>query len=146
MKRLDFNIDINAPREKVWNILWNDSTYPQWTSPFSPESRVKTDWKKGSKALFHDGTDNGMVATIADNIPNEYMSIKHLGMLKDGKEDMEEAQREGWTGAMENYTLASTNGRTQLHIEVDTLEKHLDFFTKVWPKALEKVKQLAESN
>jgi uncharacterized protein YndB with AHSA1/START domain len=145
MKRLDFNIAINAPREKVWSVLWNDRTYRQWTSAFSPTSSAKTDWKKGSKALFLDGSDNGMVATIAENIPNEYMSIQHMAVLKDGREDAEIAKREGWTGAMENYILTAANGGTQLHIEVDTTERHQDFFKKTWPEALEKVKELAEA-
>ena len=24
MEKINFSIDINAPKEKVWNLLWND--------------------------------------------------------------------------------------------------------------------------
>jgi len=24
MEKMNFSIDINAPKEKVWNVLWND--------------------------------------------------------------------------------------------------------------------------
>lgn len=144
MKPLDFSIAINAPREKVWNILWNDSTYPQWTSPFSPDSRVVTDWKKGSRALFTDGSNCGMIALVEENIPNEFMSLRHIGVLNDGKEDLTAPEKEGWANAHENYTLNARNGGTELRIHMDTIEKHEDFMSDAWPKALEKVKALAE--
>jgi len=145
MKRLDFDITINAPREKVWSILWNETTYPKWTAAFSENSQVRTDWKKGSKAIFTDGSQDGMVATIAENIPNSFMSIKHMGALKDGKEDFTSAEKEGWSGALENYTLTAENGGTQLHIEMDSTDEHADMFRKMWPEALNNVKKLAEA-
>jgi uncharacterized protein YndB with AHSA1/START domain len=33
MEKQEFKISINAAPEKVWDILWNDSTYPVWTAP-----------------------------------------------------------------------------------------------------------------
>ena len=30
MKRLRFSIDIDAPREKVWKVLWEDTTFRDW--------------------------------------------------------------------------------------------------------------------
>ena len=81
MERKEFTIDINAPREKVWDVLWQDDSYRKWTSVFSEGSHAETDWKKGSKVLFLDGKGSGMIAKIAENIPNEYMSIQHLGIF-----------------------------------------------------------------
>ena len=78
MEKLKFNTTINAPREKVWNALWDEDNYRKWTTVFSEGSTVETDWKKGSKVLFTDGKGSGMVSEIADNIPNEYMSFRHL--------------------------------------------------------------------
>ncbi|MEI9912589.1 MAG: hypothetical protein WDO71_24880 [Bacteroidota bacterium] len=53
MQRINFSISINAPKEKVWQVLWNDSSYRQWTSAFSEGSYVVTDnWKEGTKILF----------------------------------------------------------------------------------------------
>ena len=49
MERKEFTIDINAPREKVWDVLWQDDSYRKWTSVFSEGSHAETDWKKGSK-------------------------------------------------------------------------------------------------
>src|SRR6185503_7209815 len=75
MEKQKFRILIDAPREKVWSTLWDDSTYRAWTAAFTEGSHAKTDWKKGSKVLFLDGKNDGMVSTIAENKPAEYMSI-----------------------------------------------------------------------
>ena len=146
MVALKFNKLIDASREKVWNVLWNDETYRAWTSVFSEGSYAETDWKEGSKVLFLDGTGEGMVSTVAEARPNEYMSIKHLGMLKNGVEDTSSEEVMKWAGAMENYTLKEEQGKTHLLVEMDSTEGSHEYFEKVWPTALEKIKELAERN
>lgn len=146
MEKKIFNISINASPEKVWQLLWSNETYPLWTSPFCAGSRAETDWQKGSKALFLDPSNQGMVSVINDNVPNKYMSIKHLGIVKNGVEDMESEQSKEWAGAQENYTLASVNGKTDLSVEMDVVEKYNDYFNDTWPKALDLVKNYAEKN
>jgi hypothetical protein len=101
MEKINFSIDINAPKEKVWNVLWNDESYRKWTSPFAEGSYAKTDnWKEGSKVLFL-GPDGGggMVSKVASNKKNEFMSFEHLGVVKDGIEDTESDSAKGWAGA-----------------------------------------------
>ena len=147
---MDFNIEINATREKVWDVLFGEKTYPIWTTAFSEGSNVKTDWQKGSKALFIDASNRGMVSKIADNVPNEFMSIEHLGMYDNGVEDYESEHVKSWAGAKENYTLTDENGKTNLHIfmemdESDANKQMIEMFADMWPKALAKVKELAEA-
>ena len=144
MERHQFKTMINASREKVWQTLWNDETYRQWTSAFAKGSRAETDWKTGSKVLFLDGKNRGMVSMIAENTPNEVMSFRHLGILKNGVENLEEGRRKGWTGAIENYTLRSVNGKTELIIDQDITEEDGEHFLSMWPTALERLKALAE--
>jgi hypothetical protein len=144
MERLNFSIKINAPKEKVWDTMLGKETYPEWTSEFVPGSNVETDWQKGSKAIFGDGRGNGMVSTIAENKPNEYLSIKHLGILKDGVEDTTSEDVKPWAGAMENYSFKEANGVTELTIEMDSDSEYIDYFNKTWPKALDKLKNIAE--
>ncbi|HTE31576.1 MAG TPA: SRPBCC domain-containing protein, partial [Chryseolinea sp.] len=79
MEKQQFKATIAAPREKIWNILWNKDTYPKWTAVFAEGSKAETDWKNVSKILFVDGTGSGMVSRVENVIPNEYMSIEHLG-------------------------------------------------------------------
>ncbi|MBC7949578.1 MAG: SRPBCC domain-containing protein [Chitinophagaceae bacterium] len=146
MERQQFNIEIDAPREKVWNILWGENSYPAWTSVFTEGSRAETDWRKGSKVLFLDGKGQGMVAKIADARPNEFMSFQHLGMVNDGVEDLDSPKVKEWAGAFENYTLKTVNGKTAVTVDMDLTEEYKDYFIKLWPKALEKLKELSEQN
>ena len=76
-----------------------DTTYPAWTSVFAEGSRVETDWEEGSKVHFLDDKGDGMVSTIAQKIPNKFMSFKHLGMVKNGVEDLNSEQIKEWPGA-----------------------------------------------
>lgn len=144
MKKLNFNITIDAPRERVWEILWGDDTYPAWTAAFCEGSRAETDWQQGSKVLFLDGEGCGMVSEVAKRIDNEYMSFRHLGEVKDGVEDTTSDGVKAWVGAMENYTLKENGGSTELLIETDMTEEHVESFKKMWPLALQKVKELSE--
>jgi uncharacterized protein YndB with AHSA1/START domain len=146
MSKQHYKTTIDAPQERVWNVLWGDQSYRDWTSVFSPDSNVKTDWKKGSKAYFHDGKGNGMVAEIADNVPNQFMSIHHVGTMKDGVEVNDPAETAKWGEALENYTLRNVNGKTELVVDMDVADEYLDYFNKTWPVALDKVKELAEKN
>ena len=147
MKKLNFTTKIDAPKEKVWNTLWNDTTYRAWTSAFAEGSYAETDnWKEGSKVLFLGPTRDGMVSMVAKNKPNEYMSFKHLGVVKQGVEDTESDQVKGWAGALENYSLKEEGGKTTLSVEMDSTDDFTDYFEKTWPEALNKLKQLAELN
>ncbi len=145
MKKLTFSIQINAPKERVWSILWTDETYRAWTTVFHPGSYAQSDWKEGSKILFlgGDGSD-GMVSKIARLIPNEFMSFQHLGEMKNGVEDVDSPAVKVWEGAHENYTLQEKNGGTELGVELDADNSFADYFLDKFPKALEKVKELAE--
>jgi hypothetical protein len=144
MEKLVFSTSINATPEKVWNILWTDATYRKWTTAFMEGSYAVTDWKEGSKVLFLDGKGMGMVSRIAVNRPNEYMSIEHLGEVKDGVEDTTSDRVKAWAGAHENYTLKKINDQTELTIDMDITEEYKEMFAQIWPKALANVKQLSE--
>jgi hypothetical protein len=146
MEKHEFRITINGPREKVWKILWDDASYREWTSVFAPGSCAKTDWKKGSEIRFLDEKNDGMISRVEENIPNEYMSIEHLGYVKNGVEDRESEEVKKWTGAHENYTLKSVDGHTELVVDMDIVDEYKDYFANTWPKALEKVKELSERN
>jgi hypothetical protein len=147
MEKISFSTRINAPKEKVWKALWDDASYREWTTPFCEGSYAVTDnWKTGTKVLFLAPGGSGMVSTVAANRPNEYMSFKHLGEVKDGVEDTTSEKVKQWAGGMENYTLTETGGVTEVAVELDVPEEHKDYFMKAWPKALEELKKLSENN
>jgi len=144
MTKEKYSISINASREKVWQVLFNEETYTQWTVPFTPGSVAITDWQEGSSARFVDGTGDGMISRIEKRVDNEYLSIEHIGMIQKGESITSGPQVAPWKGSHENYILSSSGSQTLLEVEMDTTPEMLQYFQDKWPKALQKVKELAE--
>jgi hypothetical protein len=146
MKKLHFTTDIKAPKEKVWDILWQDQTYRKWTSVFTPTSYYITDWKEGGKIQFLSGEGSGMYSIIEKMNRPDFMSFKHIGEMKEGKELPIDEKTKQWSGSHENYTLEESNGVTRLTAEIDMPEEHAVYFEDAFPKALRIVKELSEAN
>jgi hypothetical protein len=149
MQKLNFSIVINAPKEKVWKTMLEDATYRLWTTPFSEGSYYKGDWSKGSKIIFlgpnpETGKEGGMVSRIAENKLYEFISIEHLGIINDGVEDTTSEEVKKWTPAFENYTFKEKNGKTEVLVHMDSNEEYSEMFNEMWPKALQKLKDIAE--
>ncbi|WP_421898041.1 SRPBCC domain-containing protein [Marinoscillum sp.] len=151
MKKIQFKEDMKASAQKVYSTMLgldNIETYNQWTSEFNPTSTYEGSWEKGSKIYFigtdENGKKGGMIAEIADNIPSQFISIRHYGILDGEKEITEGADVEKWAGGLENYTFHESDGTTTVTVEVDVTEDYLDDFSAMWPKALNKLKELAE--
>ncbi|TVZ60200.1 hypothetical protein NA63_2750 [Flavobacteriaceae bacterium MAR_2010_105] len=151
MKKLQFKIDIKASAEKVYHIMLgieNITTYEQWTSEFNPTSTYKGSWDKGSKIYFigtnENGKRGGMVSEIADNIPYQFVSIRHYGILDGENEIIEGPEVEKWAGTLETYGFHETKDVTTVTVESEVTEDYLDYFNTTWEKALNKLKELAE--
>jgi len=149
MKNLQYAIDIKAPAKKVYDIMLAPGTYSDWTSAFGANSRYEGSWEKGEKIYFIGSAAGekreGMVAEIAENIPAEFVSIRHYGVL-DGDEEITAGPRvEPWANSLENYSFTEQDGMTTVKIAVDCDDKYLDFFDKTWPIALDRLKQISES-
>ena len=85
-----------------------------------------------------------MVSRIAENKPYEFISIEHLGVVKDGVEDTTSEEAIKWAPAFENYTFKEKDGATEVSVEMDLEEEHAEMFEDMWPKALQKLKEIAE--
>jgi len=139
MTTLKFTAKINAPKEKVWATLWNNNTYRQWTAAFMEGSYAESDWKEGSKILFLTPKGDGMFSMIEKKIPNERITFKHLGELKKGIEEPKD-----WGEARESYYLQEKNGITELDVQMDAIPEFEQYFNDTFPKALNKLKEIAE--
>ncbi|TXI92155.1 MAG: SRPBCC domain-containing protein [Neisseriales bacterium] len=148
MQKLQFKVEINAPVAKVYNLMLgldNKQSYEEWTAAFNPTSTYEGSWLKGSKILFigtaEDGKRGGMVAEIAENIPNQFVSIHHRGIL-DGDQEI---AIEAWASGFENYIFEELGNSSLVTIDADMPEEYLDYMNEVWPKALARLKELAEN-
>jgi len=151
MKKLQFQVRINAPSTKVYDVMLgisNKSTYEQWTSLFNPTSTYEGSWNKGSKILFvgvdENGKKGGMVSEIVENTPNRFVSIRHNGILKDDKEITTGPDVEKWAGGFENYSFDENDGVTSVSVDLETTEDFIDFMNQTYPKALDKLKEVCE--
>ena len=140
MTTLDFSIQINAPKEEVWQQLWSDAGYRKWTSPFMEGSYAESDWNEGSKIKFLSPNGEGMFGIIKRKIENKEMSFEHQGEIVNGKEEPR-----NWGGAQERYFLSDNNGGTELKVQLQTTEEYKDYFNTAFPKALEMVKNISEA-
>jgi len=147
MKTLHFSIHINAQQKKVWEIMLSDKTYREWAAIFMQGSHFVGNWAKGSKMQFlapnENGGMGGMVSLIADNVLYELMSIKHIGLVNDGVEDITSSEAKKWVG-YEKYRFIDVDGKTNLLIEIDVANEFKSFMNETWPKALQTLKALAE--
>ncbi|GEN71649.1 SRPBCC family protein [Chryseobacterium lathyri] len=146
METLSYELVIDAPSQKVWDVLWNPDTYTEWTKFFGSGSKMKSDWKVGGKTYFVNAEGAGMVSTI-DSLdePNQIV-FKHLGMVdKEGNEDTQSKEVMEWSGCFEKYILIDLEGKTKLHVEVQVEKEWKDDMDKGFTQGLEVVKNLAEN-
>ena len=151
MKKLQFTVSINAPVTKVYDFMLginSKSTYEQWTSVFNPTSTYEGSWDKGNKILFigvdEKGEKGGMVSKIAENIPNQFVSIQHYGLIKADKEITEGPEVEKWANGFENYTFEENNENTTVTVDLDATEDFSGYMNQTYPKALNKLKEICE--
>jgi hypothetical protein len=148
MKTLHFAIDINAPKKKVWDTMLEDKTYREWTSAFAPGSYYRGSWDAGADIRFlglnEDGTESGMISRIEENTPYESVTIHHIGQVMNGKDDTTSDDVKAWGTALEKYRFTENNGVTTVSVDVDTADNFLEMMNDMWPKGLEKLKEIAE--
>ncbi len=151
MKKLQFKVNINAPVTKIYDFMLginSKSTYEQWTSIFNPTCTYEGSWDKGNKILFigvdENGEKGGMVSKIVENIPNQFVSIQHYGLVQANKEITEGPEVEKWANGFENYTFEENNETTTITVDLDSAEDFLDYMNENYPKALDKLKELCE--
>lgn len=149
LEPLHFEIEINSDVEKVYQTMLDENTYKEWTAEFNPTSKFVGSWDKGSEIRFlgtdKDGNVGGMLSRIRENIPNNFVSIEHVGMIHGDREITSGAEVDGWAGALENYTFRQVNGSTLLSVDIDVNQEFKSYFIETWPKALKKLKSICEA-
>jgi uncharacterized protein YndB with AHSA1/START domain len=139
-----FDILIQAPRQHVWATMLDAPTYEQWTSAFCEGSHFKGTWDEGATIRFFDPASHGMVSEIAAHRPAEFVSIRHLGFIQDGKDDTTSEAVRAWAPSYENYTFIDEAGGTRVKVEMDAFAGYEDMMARTWPRALQALKDLCE--
>ena len=136
LKRLQWSVVIAAPPSKVYQMLVGLESYKQWTSAFGEGLYFEGSWQTGERIRFLTQEGHGVVSEIAENRPDEFVSVRHLGYIDDdGVEDTSSEAIRAWAPAYENFTFTATPQGTKLTVEQDMTD---DFASmpEAWPKAL----------
>jgi hypothetical protein len=143
MKELEFTIDIHATKEKVWSTLWDDHTFRDWANNIDEGTYMKGEMKEGNIVEFISSINGyGVSSLIEKMIPNAYVFFKHYADTQDSGQNEREKE---WSGLTESYSLTEINGITTLVAKTDVPENLVEMFTISIPKALARIKVLAES-
>ena len=142
MKDMQFTITINAPKGTVWDTLWQDTTLRQWAGIIDPGTYMKGELIEGGEVEFISAENGyGVTSLVAKLIENEYLLLKHQADTQDTGTQTREKE---WTGGQESYTLTEDNGTTNLTITFGVPEKMEAYSQENYPKAMAKIKELAE--
>lgn len=142
MQKMQFSIKIKASKEKVWNTLWEDKTFRDWANIIDEGTYMVGELKQGQEIQFISGNSGyGVTSLVEKIIPNEYLLLSHKA---DTKESGTQAREDEWTGGKESYTLTEKDSITILTIEADVPDELEEMFKVSYPKALERIKMLAE--
>ncbi|MCL4837604.1 MAG: SRPBCC domain-containing protein [Thermoanaerobaculia bacterium] len=141
---LRYSVTIQAAPERVWEILLARPTYEAWTRPFSEGSTYEGTWAEGERIRFLGPGGDGMLSEVAAMRPAEFLSLHHIGEVRDGAEVLGLPDAGRCAGPFENYTLTRVGDGTELVVEVDVTAEFEAFMNEAFPKALAILRELCE--
>lgn len=143
MNEMQFSIAIHATKEKVWETLWQDETFRDWASVIDPQTYMVGELKEGNEVQFISAANGYGVTSMAEKVvPSQYLLLRHHA---DTQEVGKRERANEWTGGTESYTLAEKDGTTTLTVAFGVPPELEEYFKVNYPKALERVKVLAEA-
>lgn len=83
----------------------------------------------------------GVTSLVEKLVPNEFVLFRQM---MDTMERGEKEREKEWAGGTESYSLAEKDGVTILIVDTDVPPGQVETFKVRFPKALERVKVLAE--
>ena len=154
LNKLNFEIEINAGVEKVWEKMLRDAGYRVWTMEFNPggsyyEKENPGEFVAGENIDFlgpdQNGQLGGMISKVFEVRKYEFISFQHLGYNMNGVRDTASEEILAVFPSFENYTFEKLDdGKTKVKVEMDSDPKYTEMFTDLWPKALNKLKEICE--
>lgn len=145
IERLHFSININAPLTKVWETIWSDTGYRAWTSAFCEGSYYTGTIEPGARIHFMSQDGSGMYSDVLFYIEKELVIFKHIGEVKQHKEQPIDQETSHWTGCLEIYRFMVINASTtEVECEVDCTNAHIEYMKKHFPHGLELLKEISE--
>lgn len=144
MRKANYEIEIDATAEKVWNTLLEPENYKKWTAVFCSDTYFTGELKPGGRVHFLTPDGNGMYSDVVFYTPDKNVLFMHIGDIVNFEEQPLNEESEKWTGAFEGYTLKEKDGKILLITEVDLNPSDKVRYDETFPGGLEKIKEMAE--
>lgn len=142
MKHMTFSIGIRAAKETVWDTLWRDETFREWADFIDPGTYMVGELKEGNEVQFISSVNGyGVTSLVEKLVPGELLLLKHRA---DTQESGQRERADEWTGGEERYELTEKDGVTTLTTAFGVPPEMEEYFATAYPKALDRVKTLAE--
>lgn len=141
LQTLAFSVRVNAPAEKVWDILWSKEGYRQWTAPFCEGSYYETSaFEEGNTIRLLSPDGKGLNSILHTVEYPKYLAFQHIGEI----DNFKEVTPDGWEKAMETYEIIPLNTGVEVITRVETAPEYVDHMNRLFPLALNELKRLAE--
>jgi hypothetical protein len=145
MIKLNYSVEINAKKEKIWETMIDQDSYQKWVKAFSANSKFIGEWKQGETILFFDPNLGGSKAILEIFDPYNEILARHFSIVdKNQNENNDDQMTKKWIGSTERYSFIEVENNTKLEIEMTVDETFSKMFNTSWPKALEIIKSLCE--
>src|SRR6266567_2622578 len=141
MKEMQFSIEIHATKERVWDTLWQDETFRQWAGIIDPGTHMVGELREGNEVQYISGNGYGVTSLVEKLVAGEFLLLRHSA---DTQDDGKRERKNQWTGSKESYSLAEKDDTTTLTVVFDVPPELEEYFKVHYPKALERVKVLAQ--
>ena len=147
MKTLTYSIQINKPRELVFNKMIDLSVYPDWAKAWGEGMTFDGRYVAGEHIVFHDNSGQGTKVIVEAITPNESIKMKHVAMVEAGGKEVTELDEtmQKWIGSREDYFFkADSEDRTTVEI-VMVVDEAFEDMMGAWPEALQLFKEVCEA-
>lgn len=141
MNRLQFDIEINAPQDLVWQLMWDKNTFSEWMLPMGEGHYFEPTLIAGGKIRWLTPNGDGMYGKVKKLIPGEKIVFEHQGWIIKGENSMVDTFK-----SEELYSLKSEKKITHVCLEVDTFDEYTALMKEKYPLVLEALKKIAEQH
>ncbi|HZK56234.1 MAG TPA: hypothetical protein VFC84_18925 [Desulfosporosinus sp.] len=84
MKEIQFSIEINAAKERVWTTLWEDITFRDWANIIDEGTYMKGVMKEGNEIQYISSVNGYGVTSLIEKLsPNEFVLLRHSADTKE---------------------------------------------------------------
>ena len=138
-----FSIEIKAPRERVWEVMWADRTFRDWASLIDDGTHMVGELREGGEVQFISSDSGyGVTSRVLKLVPGAFVSFRQV---LDTKEHGRLEREPEWAGGEESYALAEQGGVTTVTVNLDVPVGLEETFRERFPKALQRLRALAEA-